>query len=145
MSMPEKRAPTITASSSARASGVSAGLSRISPVSFQRILTRVSRLDGRVAIVTGAGSGNGLAIAAAYAREGAAVAIGEYSPQRGTTAVESIQSFGEALFIQTDVRRWEDIDRLVGETVQRFGRLDVLVNNAGILDGYATCLETSPD
>src|SRR5207245_8422694 len=53
--------------------------------------------------------------------------------------------FGEALFIQTDVRRWEDIDRLVDETVQRFGRLDVMVNNAGILDGYATCLETSPD
>jgi short-subunit dehydrogenase involved in D-alanine esterification of teichoic acids len=96
-----------------------------------------------VAIVTGAGSGNGLAIAAAYAREGAAVAIGEYSAQRGESAARSIQSFGEALFVQTDVRRWEDIDRLVGETVQRVGHLDVMVNNAGILDGYSTCLETS--
>ena len=107
--------------------------------------TRMGRLDGRVAIVTGAGSGNGLAIAAAFAREGAAVAIGEYSEERGTSAARHIQSFGEALFVQTDVRRWEDIDRLVGETVQRFGRLDVIVNNAGILDGYATCLDTSPE
>src|SRR5450631_2221374 len=106
---------------------------------------RVGRLDGRVAIVTGAGSGNGLAIAAAYAREGAAVAIGEYSEERGTAAAHSIQSFGEALFVLTDVRRWEDIDRLVSETVQRFGHLDIMVNNAGILDGYSTCLETSPE
>jgi NAD(P)-dependent dehydrogenase (short-subunit alcohol dehydrogenase family) len=98
-----------------------------------------------VAVVTGAGSGNGLAIAAAYAREGASVAIGEYSEQRGTAAAETIQAFGEALFVPTDVRRWEDIDRLVGETVQRFGHLDVMVNNAGILDGYSTCLETSPE
>jgi NAD(P)-dependent dehydrogenase (short-subunit alcohol dehydrogenase family) len=105
----------------------------------------VGRLDGRVAIVTGAGSGNGLAIAAAYAREGAAVAIGEYSEERGTAAAHSIQSFGEALFVLTDVRRWEDIDRLVSETVQRFGHLDIMVNNAGILDGYSTCLETSPE
>src|SRR6185436_1654303 len=50
---------------------------------------------------------------------------------------------GEALFVQADVRRWQDVDRLVGETVRQFGRLDVMVNNAGVLDGYATCLETS--
>jgi NAD(P)-dependent dehydrogenase (short-subunit alcohol dehydrogenase family) len=100
----------------------------------------MGRLDGRVAIVTGGGSGNGLAIAHAFAREGAMVVIGEYSTARGTAAVERVK---EALFIQADVRRWEDIDRLVAETVGQFGRLDVMVNNAGVLDGYATCLETS--
>jgi NAD(P)-dependent dehydrogenase (short-subunit alcohol dehydrogenase family) len=103
----------------------------------------VARLEGRVAIVTGGGSGNGLAIAAACAREGATVAIGEFSQERGESAAASISQAGEALFIRTDVRRWEDIDRLVTDTVSRFGRLDVMVNNAGVLDGYATCLEAS--
>lgn len=105
----------------------------------------MGQLDGRVAIVTGAGSGNGLAIARAYANAGAAVSIGEYSTQRGEAAAATIQATGEALFVHTDVRRWEDVDRLVGETVARFGRLDIMVNNAGVLDGYATCLETSPE
>src|SRR5437899_9412390 len=83
----------------------------------------MGRLEGRVAIVTGAGSGNGLAIARAMAFEGAALAIGEYSVQRGEAAAESIQASGEAFFVETDVRRWSDVDRLVGETVARFGRL----------------------
>jgi NAD(P)-dependent dehydrogenase (short-subunit alcohol dehydrogenase family) len=106
----------------------------------------VGRLDGRVAIVTGAGSGNGLAIAQAFAREGAAVAIGEYSAERGMAAADSIErSGGRGLQVQTDVRSWDDIDRLVQETVRQFGRLDVMVNNAGVLDGYAACLDTSTD
>ena len=100
----------------------------------------MGRLDGRVAIVTGGGSGNGLAIADAFGREGAMVVIGEYSEARGKAAAERI---GEALFVQSDVRRWEDVDRLVSEAVRQFGRLDIMVNNAGVLDGYATCLETS--
>jgi NAD(P)-dependent dehydrogenase (short-subunit alcohol dehydrogenase family) len=99
-----------------------------------------------VAIVTGAGSGNGLAIASAFASEGAAVAIGEYSAERGAAAAASIQATGgQALSVTTDVRRWADVDRLVGNTIARYGRLDIIVNNAGVLDGYATCLETSPE
>jgi NAD(P)-dependent dehydrogenase (short-subunit alcohol dehydrogenase family) len=104
----------------------------------------MGRLDGRVAVVTGAGSGNGLAIASAYAREGAAITIGEYSRERGEAAADQIETAGgRVLFVPTDVRRWDDIDQVVGETVRQFGRLDVIVNNAGVLDGYATCLETS--
>jgi NAD(P)-dependent dehydrogenase (short-subunit alcohol dehydrogenase family) len=102
----------------------------------------MARLDGRVAIVTGGGSGNGLAIATAFAREGATVVIGEFSTQRGESAAASISISGEALFIRTDVRQWQDIDNLVGETLNRFGRLDIMVNNAGVLDGYAACLDT---
>jgi NAD(P)-dependent dehydrogenase (short-subunit alcohol dehydrogenase family) len=99
-----------------------------------------------VAIVTGAGSGNGLAIATAFAREGARVAIGEYSEPRGMAAVDRIESAGgEAIQIRTDVSRWQDVDRLVAETVRQFGRLDVMVNNAGVLDGYATCIDTSTE
>jgi NAD(P)-dependent dehydrogenase (short-subunit alcohol dehydrogenase family) len=104
------------------------------------------RLAGRVAVVTGAGSGNGLAIATAYAREGAAVAIGEFSEPRGEAAeADIVREGGQAIFVPTDVRNWQDIDRLVSRTVEEFGRLDVIVNNAGVLDGYATCLDTSED
>jgi len=99
-------------------------------------------LQGRVAIVTGSGSGNGLAIAQAFAREGAHVAIGEYSQERGHVAANATP---ESIFVHADVRRWEDVDKLVSETVKQFGKLDVMVNNAGVLDGYATCLETSPE
>jgi NAD(P)-dependent dehydrogenase (short-subunit alcohol dehydrogenase family) len=106
----------------------------------------MARLDGKVAIVTGAGSGNGLAIARQFAHEGAIVAIGEFSEDRGTAASDSIErDGGRAFFVRTDVRRWGDLDRLVGETVRRFGHLDVFVNNAGVLDGYSKCLDTSLD
>jgi NAD(P)-dependent dehydrogenase (short-subunit alcohol dehydrogenase family) len=104
------------------------------------------RLDEAVAIVTGAGSGNGLAIATALASEGCAVVIGEYSEERGAAAAEGInRTGGRARFVRTDVSRWADIDQLVGFTLSEFGVPHILVNNAGVLDGYATCADTSEE
>lgn len=102
----------------------------------------MGKLDGRVAVVTGAGSGLGLAIAQTLAGEGAAVVVAEYREEEGTAAARDMaQAGGRSLFVRTDVRRWEDMDRAVSQAVRHFGGLHIMVNNAGVLDGYLNCLE----
>jgi glucose 1-dehydrogenase len=106
------------------------------------------RLAGRTAIVTGAASGIGRAIALAFAAEGASVVIADMrtSPREGGVPTpEAIAAAGgTALFLQADVSRWADVDRVVGETVARYGRLDVMVNNAAISVGKPL-LETTEE
>jgi glucose 1-dehydrogenase len=103
-------------------------------------------LAGKVAVVTGASSGIGRAIAQSFAAEGAAVALGDVTVEPlegGETTVDLIRrAGGTAFFERTDVARWADIDALIGETVARHGRLDVMVNNAAIYSGTAL-VETS--
>jgi glucose 1-dehydrogenase len=105
-----------------------------------------SLLAGKVAIVTGASSGIGRAIAASFAAEGAAVVIADIVAEPlegGEPTLELIRrSGGTAAFEQVDVGQWDDVDRLVGATVQRHGRLDVMVNNAAIYSG-TPLLETT--
>jgi len=92
------------------------------------------RLLGKAALVTGGGSGIGLATALAFVEEGARTAIGDVSASRGHAAVRAARDAGgDLLFIRADVSRAADARRLVRETVRRFGRLDILFNNAGIL------------
>jgi NAD(P)-dependent dehydrogenase (short-subunit alcohol dehydrogenase family) len=89
-------------------------------------------LEGKVAIVTGAGSGIGRAIALGFAREGARVAaVDRITPAAEATASETPQP-GAVVPVIADVTHTEDVRRMVVETVAAFGRLDVLVNNAAI-------------
>ncbi|MGH7389005.1 MAG: SDR family NAD(P)-dependent oxidoreductase [Candidatus Rokuibacteriota bacterium] len=91
------------------------------------------RLRDRVAIVTGAGAGVGKAIALRYAREGAQVVVAEIDETSGEQTVAEIAATGgRAAFLRTDTSSLKDIDALVAGTVERFGRLDILMNNAGV-------------
>jgi NAD(P)-dependent dehydrogenase (short-subunit alcohol dehydrogenase family) len=106
------------------------------------------RLVGRTAIVTGAASGIGRGIALAFASEGASVVIADMTTSPREGGIPTLQAIaaagGTALYLQADVSRWADIDRVVGETVARYGRLDVMVNNAAISVGKPL-LETTEE
>ena len=91
------------------------------------------RLEGKVALITGGTSGIGTATAVRFSEEGAAVAITGRNSERGEQVVNDIvANGGEALFIRSDVRDSEDCRHAVEQTLERFGQIDVLFNNAGV-------------
>lgn len=111
-------------------------------------MTGPTRLVGRVAIVTGASSGIGRAIALAFADEGAAVVLADLREdplEGGTTTSEEIRSrSGDATFVRADLGASADVERLVAEAVRTHGRLDTLVNNAATYVGKPL-LETTEE
>ena len=90
------------------------------------------RVEGRVAVVIGAARGIGRAIAERLAEEGARVVIGDALEREGRATAEHLARAGEAVFVSVDVADKASVDRLVETTLARFGRVDILVQNAGI-------------
>ncbi len=102
--------------------------------------------DGKVALVTGGGSGIGRATALAFAREGAQVVIGNRNSQRGEDTVRTIRDAGgEASFQRTDVSVAADVEALVNHTMTIYGRLDAAFNNAGIEGDLRPITEQTED
>lgn len=103
------------------------------------------RIEGKTAVVTGAGQGIGAAIARLFAAEGARLVLADMRSGPATGLVEEITSGGgEAVFVRADVTSDSDCKRMVDTAIERFGALDILVNNAGIA-GKGTVTEATEE
>jgi NAD(P)-dependent dehydrogenase (short-subunit alcohol dehydrogenase family) len=104
----------------------------------------MSKLDGKVAIITGGSSGIGLATALIFSQEGAKVVIAARDSERGRQAVEQISAAGgQGVFAACDVRKSADCQAVVNTALKAFGRIDILFNNAGIIYVDRTVVSTS--
>ena len=100
--------------------------------------------DGKVALITGAARGRGRVTAVAFAREGARVVVTDIDEPGGLETLRLLRaSGGEGLFLRTDVRRENEVEAMIAETVERYGRLDCAVNNAAVVRFAPVVDETS--
>jgi len=91
------------------------------------------KLKGKVSIVTGAGQGIGKAIAITFAREGSYVVVNDIDLDKAASVAKEIEGFGgKAIAVKADVSQNEEVRDMVAETIRNFGRIEILVNNAGI-------------
>jgi NAD(P)-dependent dehydrogenase (short-subunit alcohol dehydrogenase family) len=92
----------------------------------------MSSMNGKVAIVTGASSGIGRAAAIAFSKSGAKVVVVARRVEKGQETVQLVQTAGgEAMFVQADVTQATDVEKMVKQTIETYGRLDYAFNNAG--------------
>jgi len=104
------------------------------------------RLQGKVSIITGAGTGLGKGMALIFAREGSSVVIAEVQQESGQEVAQQIKKEGgKALFLRTDITQASEVERMVEETLKTYGRIDVLINNAGINPSRTPVHETSEE
>ncbi|MCL4544439.1 MAG: glucose 1-dehydrogenase [Chloroflexi bacterium] len=105
----------------------------------------MGRVDGKVTIITGGGSGIGRATAELFGREGAPIVVADVNAAGGAATVERIRTAGgRADFVQTDVSVASDVARLIDETIGRYGRIDVLYNNAAVILSKSA-VDTTPE
>ena len=106
----------------------------------------MGRLEGKVAIVTGGNSGVGAATAKKFAAEGAKVVItARRAAQLEEVAAELRNAGGEVLPVVSDISKLEDAKRVVAETLEKYGKIDVLINNAGVLDSGLKAIDSFTD
>ena len=104
------------------------------------------KLADKVAIVTGAASGMGKVIAVLFAKEGAKVVVSDINLEGAMATVNEIEANGgTALAVKTNVASEEDVNALVDKTVETYGTVDILINNAGIMDGFEPIGEISTE
>ena len=96
----------------------------------------MGRLENKIAIVTGGNSGIGKATAKRFLQEGATVVIACRREDENKKTVEEFASLGEISYVNADLRKAEDCKKVVDYTIEKYGRIDVLVNNAGIADKH---------
>jgi NAD(P)-dependent dehydrogenase (short-subunit alcohol dehydrogenase family) len=102
------------------------------------------RVKGKVALITGGGSGIGRATALLFASEGAKVVVADYNAEGGERTVRAIkEAGGEAIFHPADVANFKEVEAMVNRTVEHYGRLDCAFNNAGIEGEFAATPECS--
>ena len=106
----------------------------------------MGKLDGKVALITGAGSGIGRATALLFATEGARVVVVDRVTDGGLETTKMVEDAGdEAVFIQTDVSKSSEVERMVKETLVTYERIDILFNNAGIMGTMALTAELTEE